>query len=359
MATAENVLSGLKAALKITNEKPVVLEARSGKLFIGSHNDFHSVVYECDTDWEDSKYVFTYDVAKELPKSISGTISLTPVDGNMVKLVSKGVKLKLTLLEPTALSLSKLVTKFTKGEFWTVDGSSFHKSLELVKHSANDKTIGDEVLKGYHLTKVGDGLEIMASNGASMSVASTPLLTPSTHEGCILLNREFGNLTPLFSGKTTFAFTDETVSVTTELEGGVLRSVSTLTQGKAFNYKDIVSFAESNDILVTFPTKTLLEALRRSDFFTDKKQNSRVTLLLDESQATIVSVNQYGESSQHVEVLESNLEDPLSVDLNGTSLLNYISSSKTDSVTLKLKDESSPAFLSNGLSKEVTVLFTK
>jgi len=358
VAKAEHVESGLKAALKVTNEKPVVLEARSGKLFIGSHNDFHSVVYECDTEWEDFKYVLSYDVAKELPKSISEKIELSPVDGNMVKLVSKGVRLKIALLEPNALSLSKLVSKFNKESFWVVDGESFHKTLELVRHSANDKSIGDEVLKGYHLTRVGSGLEIMASNGSSLSVASTPLVGESTHEGCILLNREFAVLSPLLSGATSLSFSDDSLSLTTNFGGGVLRAVSILTKGKPFSqYRDIVKEAEKNELFLTMSTKSLLDALRRGDFFTDKKQNSKVTLHLSHAAATLVSVNHYGESSQAIEVLDSNLQDSMTILLNGTSLLNYVSGSKTDNITMRLKDEESPLFLSNGLSKEVTVLY--
>lgn len=359
MASAENVVEGFKTALKITKESPVVLEVRSGRLFIGTYNEYHSVIYECASDWADFKVVFSQNVAKEIPRAISGgKLTLEVVDdGRAVKLTSVGVKLKLALLDNAVLGLGKLVSKYTKDIFWEIDGKEFHNTLERVRHSANDKSIGDVVLRGYHLTKKGDGLEFMASNGASMSVSTVPLKNPSKHEGQVLLNPEFHQVSQLLGEDTTLSFSEDAISVESVQGESIIRSVSLLTKGKAFDYAKVLEAVKGNKKFAKFSTKVLFDALKRTDFFTDENQKYKVSLTITEGSMTISSSNAYGESTVAIEALDSNLDAEEYMELSGVSLLNYLSSTKADSVSFYWDDTSSPIRIDDGVSTEVIVLF--
>lgn len=359
MASAENIVEGFKTALKITKEAPVVLEVRSGRLFIGTYNEYHSVIYECASDWADFKIIFSQNVAKEIPRAISGgKVNLEVIeDGRAVKLTSVGVKLKLALLDNAVLGLGKLISKYTKDVFWEVDGKEFHNTLERVRHSANDKSIGDVVLRGYHLTKKGDGLEFMASNGASMSVSTVPLKNKSTHEGQILLNPEFHQVSQLLSEETTISFSEDAISVEAVGDSSIIRAVSLLTKGKAFDYDKVLTTVKDNKHFSKFPTKVLFDALKRTDFFTDENQKYKIGLSLDKVSMTITSSNAYGESTVAIEALESNLTTAEYIELSGVSLLNYLSSTKSDTVSFYWKDASSPIRIDDGVSTEVIVLF--
>jgi DNA polymerase III sliding clamp (beta) subunit (PCNA family) len=360
VARAEQVVAGLQSALKVSREAPVVVESRSNRLFIGSYNEFHSIVYECPTDWGDHKYVLPFAVAKELPKLISDSLLLEQVEDNRLKVVSNGTKLKLALLDPASLTLAKLVSKYSKEEHWVVDGKDLQNSIERVKHAANDKNIGDEVLKGYHLTKIDEYLEVMASNGSTLSVSALPLLSPSLKGGRILLNKEFNTVAQLLFGRTVLAGSTDSVSITSVEDDVTLRVVSLLTKGQGFDqYRDIVSGVENNPLEFTLPSRLLSESLKRNEFFTDEKSMYRVSLYFSPSFCTISSQNAYGESKTQVPVIDCNTTDDIEIDVNGLTFQGFLNSSKTDTVTIKLKDDSSPMFLTNGLIKEVSVVLAK
>jgi DNA polymerase III sliding clamp (beta) subunit (PCNA family) len=362
MASAKDVLEGLKTALKITKEAPVILEARSNNLFIGTHNTYHSVVVECPTEWEDFKVVLSFNTAKELPKSISGDkLSLEITEQRTLKLISKGVKLNLSLLDNSALSLNSLVTKYSKNHVWVVDGTEFNDALDRVRHAANDKSIGDVVLRGYHLTRKSSGLEFMASNGATMAVSSVPLKNPeATEEGVLLLNPEFNQVSQLLSGDTSMGFSEDAISLESHSGGTTLRVVSLLTKGKSFDYDSVIKKVEGNKLFASFDAKTLADAVKRTDFFTDEANKNKIIFNINANgTAAIHSSNYYGESSVHLQVVEHNLEDDIALEISGVYFLNYLSSLRSSTVTIYMTDEGMPIRLEDGLTTEVIVLLRK
>jgi DNA polymerase III sliding clamp (beta) subunit (PCNA family) len=362
MATAEHVLEGLKTALKITKEAPVIVEARSGKLFIGTHNEYHSVIFECPTIWEDFKAVLSFNIAKEIPRSISGgKVSFEVLENHTLKFVSKGVKLNLALLDNSSLSLSTLVKKYIKETMWEVNGKGFNDALERVRHAANDKSIGDVVLRGYHLKKKGEALEFMASNGATLSVSSAQLLNKDEAvEGTLLLNPEFSQVANLLFEKTRIGFSEDSISLESSSEDKTLRMVSLLTKGKPFDYDTVLNKVKGNPIRASFDAKTMAEAIKRTDFFTDEANKNKIRFFINNNgTASVHSGNHYGESSIHLETIEHNLDSDLELELSGTHFLNYLTSLKSSTITVYIKDDTVPIRIEDGLTTEVIVLFRK
>lgn len=362
MASAEHVLEGLKTALKITKEAPVIVEARSGKLFIGTHNEYHSVIFECPTTWKDFKAVLSFNIAKELPRSISGgKVHFEVLENHTLNFASKGVKLNLALLDNSSLALSTLIKKYVKETMWEVNGNGFNEALERVRHAANDKSLGDVVLRGYHLRKKGGALEFMASNGATLSVSSAQLLnSDEAVEGTLLLNPEFSQVANLLVGKTRIGFSEDSISLESSSDDKTLRVVSLLTRGKPFDYDSVLNKVKANELSASFDAKTLADAVKRTDFFTDEANKNKIRFVLNNNgTASVHSGNHYGESSIHLEMVEHNLEEDLELELSGTHFLNYLTSLKSSTVTIYIGDDTVPIRIEDGLTTEVIVLFRK
>jgi len=363
MASSKDIVEGFKSVLKTSKDAPVLMEARDSRLFIGSYSDYHGILYECKTELKDFKAVFSNSIAKEIPKFVVGdNIKLELVDDNrVVKLSTSSSKVKLSLLEDKALTMAKLLNKYEKVFVWEVDGADFRESLEQVRHSANDKSIGDIVLRGFHLTKTGNRIEFMASNGASMSVSKFPVANLGMEvDKQLLLNSEFHQISQLLEGKTKISFNDDAISVESHIDDDrVIRAVSLLTKGKAFDYNKVLKLVAENESYVKLEAKQLFETLRRINFFTDDSQKNKVSLNIKPEEVTLYSANHYGESSVKLEVVETNFDDEITLELSGVNLLSYLSNVKSDSISLFWKDDSSPIRLEDGIRVEVIVLFRK
>jgi len=370
MNQTELFVDGLITVLKIVKkDTPVLVEASKGKLFIASYNDFHSIVFECETAWEDFKVILSAEVAKQLPRNIKDTLTLEFPSKNVLVVKSKGVELKLTTLDADSLSLRKLMSKFSKDEDWIIGSGELKLAFNTIGHSANDKDIGDVVLKGYHLTRKNGSLEFMASNGAVMSVASWPLdLSSSDKEGTLLLNEDFASIISLLYFEkdavvpVRLAFKDDTISIEAAdaTKERTLRVVSALTNGTPFNYVPIIeSVAKENPFTYTLFRKDLLEALKTNAFFTSNELHNRVTLKLGKQAIEIESQNMYGQASTKVPLVESNDYEPVELLISGTYLINYLSTALDEEVTLSVKDDKSPVMFTDSYETEIITLFTK
>lgn len=358
MADVEHFVSGLKAVLKITKDAPFLVEARSGKLYMASHNDFHSVIYECPTNWKDFKFVLSADVAKQLPQQIREKVDLL-IDtvNNKVTLKSKGVKLNLNTLDKDSLSLTRLVKHFQKDMTWTVDGDVFKGAFSLVKHAANDKEIGDIVLKGYHLAQRQDAVELMASNGAMLAVTDIPA-EGKVEDEVLLLNQEFDVAASLMFSNLRIGYNDKAVSMESKDDGRIIRTISALTTGNAFPYRTVIESAQKANLNhYEFDKGEFRDALKKLSFFMNADTKYKIKVTVGSDRIELETSNLYGKSQAQVRILDANQDEPLEFYISGENLLKYLQSTPAKTVTLYINDNSSPVYFEDGISVEVLVLF--
>jgi len=348
-------IEGITKVIKGATEYPVLVEVVDGKLFIASYTDFHSIVFECDTEWEDFKFVLSAATARQLPKIIGNQMKLEV--GSNVTIEADGVSLKLTTLDPdNSMSLSQHLTKYPEQIDWIVASDDLKGAFTRIKHSSLNATIGDIVLKGYHMTRKGDKLEVMASNGPVLSVANILLLSDSTEmDGMFLLNQEFHNLVDLLSSseKVSIGFTKDTIGLRNESgDGSVIKVVSALTKGTSFEYQKVLDNVVANPIQYTFSTKDMLKAYNKNHFFTNASLWNRVTLILSTDSITITSNNTYGEANTTIPV-SSNATKEIEIAINGNYLSNYLAKVSSSEITLAVKDAKSPIIMTDEYETEV------
>lgn len=356
-------LAGLKNVLKVTNDSPVLVEVRNGTLYIGSYNDYHGIVYECPTEWDDMKTVLNINSAQELVKQMTTDEDLSIVvseDGHRAKVTFDKTKLNLTVLTPDSMNLSSLMKRYIKEPVWHLDGTEFSAAVSRVSHSSNYKALGDVVLRGYHLTKLDNSLEVMASTGATLTVSQVPLhKSTDDNQEVLLLNPEFQEVSDLLYEHMSVAFDEQTISITSWNDTDeILRVVSALTQGNPFNYRELVTETEeTNTIQLTFSTKDLLAGVRKNSFFTDDKLQHRLEIELHQEHITLSSRNVYGEVNAQVPVLETNLRESISLSLRSPFMVNLLANTRSETITLHVRDGTSPVLFDSGLSKEIMVVF--
>lgn len=355
-------LDNLKNVLKISKEAPVLIHSGSGKLFIGSHNDYHSVVVESPSEWQDFKAVISNEVARQVARAVTEDRLNFSIDQDTLKVSSKGIKLNIPTLD-SPMTTAKLLTKFSKSGDYFVNGKDFKDAVNLVKHAANDRSIGDVVLRGYHMTARDSHFEVMASNGAVMALTRVSYsgLSDSTppDDTVYLLNPEFHQVSDLFLGEVDVSPSEGTLSFQSSHELSTVYAVSNLTQGTPAPYSAVLETVEKNPTSVIINTRNLYEAIRRIDFFTDDSKNNRVTMRIQEHEIEVVTHNQHGHSSVRVETSSSkNLpQDGLELTTSWSYLIGFFSSAKGEETEILIKDPTSPIMLKSEFLEEVVVLF--
>lgn len=354
------LLTNLKELLRVTGDAPVVLSFNKDKVFVGSHTDYHSVILESPfTYGENHEIVIDGKSAQQIVRSITPERFKVVVD-NGVTFSSKGVKLVFPALE-SKLTVATLAAKFDKTETHLVDGAEFAAAVKRIKHAANDTSIGDVVLRGYHLTTKKDALEFMSSNGAVLAVTEIPALVSGT-EGIALLNPEFHQIAALFSSSLSIRQSKDTISFeSTATDERVIRAVSNLTYGEGVPYASVVEQVSKNPIAVEVNAKMFVEALKASVFFTDETANKRITLTLKPDDIEIHASNDNGKSLTTVEPDNTTglKDDGISIITGYSNLFGFLSNSNSPVVTIKVKDSMSPIYVDTGNVKGVSVLFFK
>lgn len=360
MADIEHFIGGMKKVLLVVKDNPVLLQADNGKLSIASYNDYHSVIFSCPTGWANFKAVFSPEAAKELPQQADGASALEiEVASTNATLVADGIRSKFTTLDPGSLGLNRLLKKFSLDEPWITNGYDLKSAFSRVVHSANDKTIGDAVLRGYHLVRIGGHLELMASNGAVMTLCSIPVDGEGA-DRVLLLNPEFYTVASLlYDGDVTIGTGDDgALSLYCKDGETELTVISSLTSGKSFDYKTIIEgLQKSNNKVYKVEKDSLRDALKKLKFFMDDSVKSKIRVELTQDNIQLYSNNTKGASTVDVPTLRGDAES-LTIHISGSNLSNYVNSIKTPELELFVSNDTTPLLLGNGESLEVIALFS-
>lgn len=351
-------LTNLRDALRVNDkDSEVLIASRGGRLFVcTSYLGHHSIVLESTTTLENLNAVISNETASHLSRSLSEENLSISVANDTLVASSKGVNMKVPLVENSNLRLESFATKYTKKVDHIVHG--IDRAISAIKHSANDSSIGDFVLRGYHLTFGKDHLELMASNGSVMSVTRLAHNDDGKEE-TVLLNPMFGHIAPLLTDNVSVGISDSAISFTQDNGSRIVRIVSSLTSGTPFEYENILKNVRANPIELYISTKTLRECLKKLDFFTDEDNHKRVSLMFEDSSITIGSFNKKGQASVSMDI-DSSKGLPtkgLRIVTSHHNLLGFLMSTKAPTFSMALKDSSSPIYLTDGNVEEVIVVF--
>lgn len=349
-------LIALKNILKVTKDAPILFESYGGKTFISSYNEYHVLCGEVASGENDYNFLLVNEVARQVARSCSDDGFTFSLKGDSVTFKSRGVSIKLPTITEESSSTKKLMSKYSTSKDILVDGESLSRVVSGVKHASNDKSIGDVVLKGYHLSASKDKIEMMASNGAVLSVAT--LSADTSLSQTFLLNQDFHQISQLFHGEVTVGVGSDTLSCTFLGEDGVTyRVVTGLTSGTPIAYSGVLESAEKNKYKVVLETRDFYEALKRVEFFTDEDRNSRVLVKIAADEILLSAGNHMGESQVRLQPVSSVMSDEVSLELGLPSLVSFLASVKDGEVELRFKDGLSPIYLLSETVKDVMVLF--
>jgi len=357
--------SAFNTVLKIVKDSPVLIDLRSDRVFIAGFNSLHAVSTEIPLqETNDNVFSFhlTSEVAKEIAKSLSDNIEFILVDTN-VTINSDKVRLKIPVTSGT--SLGSMFSKYVKSKSVTVDGNAIKSIVEFCKHAANDKEIGDIVMRGYHLLLSPEGLSVLTSNGSMLATASVPILqTALTDNTTLLLNEDFSSLTVYFEDRVIhMGYSSDTLSIEIPTDNYQIRVITSLVSGQPLEYENIISSIDEN--IHTFKiNKVELDAALKSLqlFFRNNSDNFNdrvVDLEVSSEFLTLNANNQYGEANTKIPITDHNNSDTTVLRLEGINLQKYVKSlSGIDTIIVCYKDTTSAIFLTdeNNYTKEVMVL---
>lgn len=359
----ELLKEGLTSVLKVTKEAPVLMEVKSGRLIIASHSDFHSIIFEMPTTMNDFKLVLSEKLARQLPKQIKTKFELEiDEDKNTAVVKSDGVKLELTTLDKGALSLAGLVKHYTKEAQWTINGQDFKAAFGKAMHSANDRSIGDIVLRGYHLHLKDGRAEVMASNGAAMTLVNFDLVK-GDDEAMLLLNQDFFKATSLlYDEEVSLSYNSHAVTLQSTKDNVTLRIISSLTQGSEFDYQKVIDkvmhpWNQGDSKLCAFAAKDLQEIMKKMTFFLDDTTKYKMKVEIGPDKAVLSSDNVYGRAKNQLKLSESEFSEVQEVYISGLNLNSYLSSTKSDEIHLIIHDAYTPLLFVDDMGKEIITVF--
>jgi hypothetical protein len=350
-------LQCLSDILKVSRESPILLTCKGGTTSIGTYSSYHSVVYACDTDLDDFTAVISNEVARQLQRSLNENgLKIVQTAGGL-KIICAGLKTTVATLTEN-ITLTKLLSKYSGDETHSVNGELLKQAFVRVKPSADDKSIGDVVLRGYHMTTNAETLELMATNGAVL----TTVLIPCESEldnSTVLLNPEFHHLASLLPNENiSLRQAKDTLSVYAETEDSKMFAVSNFTSGSPVPYASVVESAMKNPIVVRFNTRDFLEGLRKLSFFTDESLRNKVEITVFEDLITLYANNSHGDF-----LVELGVDESHNIPLAGlkmvtshSNLIGFFNSSKSLTTEMRMQDSKSPIYLTDGFVHQVAVL---
>ena len=251
--------------------------------------------------------------------------------------------------------MDKLLTKYEDTVTHEVNGDKLNEAINMVKSSANDKSIGDVVLRGYHMHTDNDLIELMASNGSVLTSVVIPCI--SDLEGSTVLpNPEFHQITSLLSGNVTLSQQEDTLSIYASSSERELFAVTNFTSGKPIPYREVMTQVAENDIKFMVNSREFLEALKKISFFLDDR--SRVELRIEDGILIMMSGNTQGDSKVAVSIdEEENIPEDMTIATNYYNLYSFFNSTNSLLTSIQIKDDKSPIYLTDGLMHRVSVLY--
>jgi DNA polymerase III sliding clamp (beta) subunit (PCNA family) len=349
----------LSSILKVVKDKPILIEVRSNKLYVGTYNDFHKVIYETPLLNDNFRITISPEISKELTNFISDDFYIDEKYVLFKKRDGSSTKISLVEDDISLTLLAKGYEKNTKAEF---NGKELKEAFSYVKHASNDKSIGDVVMKGAHFTIKPGSSEIMASNGAMLSVSNTHQINPDFNfSEILLLNSDIFNVIKIIGDenvKIGFNENNLTLSYTEGLF--TIRIISSLLSGKSpLPYKDVITNTKnSNKLNYVVEKLSFLDAVRQVKIFTE---NRLKISLYNTGEFEVSAFGSKGEAKRSVNVIssENKKDENLTVDVNVDYLFSYLVSNKSDVIKVSFSGQESPVLFEDSVGIEILASLRK
>jgi len=346
---------GISTVLKTADkESSVLLEARSGRLYIGTSTNYHKVILESSYEGDDFRAIISSEIAREAQSMFFGSFTM---HDDFIEFKNNSNKTKIALTKGN-ISIMDLARGYEKNNNAVFASSEIKNAFSYTRHASNDKNIGDIVLRGFHFTLGHESAEVMASNGAMLSLVKINQNNVDFKDSQILLlNPEFISLIKVFGdeGELKIGFNESSVSVTQFSEYFTLRAVSSLLSGKSpLPYEKVISSArEGIKLSYVVNKKSFLEAVRDVRVFSS---DTKTTIsIFNTGEFELTSTGMRGEASRQVEVAsyKNPADKNIDIRINIEYLFNYLSSNRSELISVGVSDPLSPVVFEDSYGVEL------
>lgn len=333
---------GLVTVLKVAKDNPILIEKRNDQLYVGTYTEYHKIIYQTSikNDKSDFKAVIPASIAKNVPDMILGDVL---IEDSCITFVSDSNKTKISLVEDSInlVNLARGYEKENNAEFNTTE---LKEAFFYTKHASNDKTIGDLVMRGFHFTLKNSECEVMASNGATLSLVKLfQTNIDFSKETVLLVNPEFFNAIKVLEGEfTKVGFNENSVSLTSTTDNYTLRIISSLVNGNSLPYENVVLSAQQNSqVSYVISRRSFLEAVKQVKVFSEK---SVLLKFFNTGEFEVESESSSGSATRSIEVksYENELDKNFNLKVNVEMLFSYLLSTKQEFISVSIKDNESP-----------------
>lgn len=344
---------GLITVLKIAKENPILIEKRADQLYVGTHTEYHKVVYQTPVKntLENFKAVISAQIAKDLPDMISGDIE---VDESSLSFRNASNKTKVALVQDS-ISLTSLARGYEKENNASFNTNELREAFFYTRHASNDKTIGDLVMRGFHFTLNPSACEVMASNGAILSLVKLYQTNPDFNKShVLLLNPDFFNVLKILQGEnTTIGFNENSISLTSSNDNHTVRIISALINGKNLPYEGVVSSARSSvRVKYVVEKRSFLEAVKQVKVFSEKSAEIKI---FKTGEFEVSSDGDSGSANREVKVVsyENPVDENFVIKINVEMLFSYLSANREEFVSIGVKSELEPVVFEDNFGLDI------
>lgn len=291
--------TGLSGILAIAKDF-LTVSVKDGIVRIGATNDTHSIVFEAEMPdaTENVRFVLNIPAAKQLQKSIKGkTVTFLVEDEKSVKVICAKSKSTLAVESLGVLTFKKLLhfVERDKQDFG-IDGGLFSSALNKIRGNMDDKEVGDVRFRGLHMRLENGSMELMASNGKTMSFTKVP----AQYEGdriTYVLNSQFDDLAKYMVGQVAVRFLDKVMTIVADA-GDIRYYMSTvILPVPPVPYEQKVDEVEKIEYdSVEVNRKLLLELMKSNEFYTDSGKKRKIIVDFYADAIQVNASNDIGES---------------------------------------------------------------
>lgn len=335
------LIEGLDKVVKVSGKDSVIfIRAGDSKLAVSGSGELHSVSYRAPISSDEYNFTVALspDTAKQLLRHHKD--SSFRVDNNLLYADSDSGSAVFTLVDEKPRGGIQLPK-----EGFSITPSELARMFQEVKHASNNPQVGDMRFKGFHLSRKGRIVEVMATDGNVIAVTNTSI--PDDGDDLVVItNPEFFVATEAVKDADNLEVLvgDSVLALKAGLSHGILYVNSALINAEPLDYKPVVDATGSGTVFsFRVDRKKLLTTLSKMSFFTNEESKQRITLSIAEGMCTITSDGVKGRVNEVVPMLPVH-DDEVEVEASVSwKYLNSIfSSSKSDTLFIRGKTGKQP-----------------
>lgn len=335
--------TGLTSVLSVAKDF-VTFHVKDNIVRIGGTSETHSIVFEAelDSEYDEAKFVLNMVSAKQLHKSIKGKSVVFDVDyeSSSVKIICNKSKSTLAIEAPSVLTFRKLLHYVERDKStFEIDGGIFGSALTKIRGNMDDKTVGDVRFRGLHMRIEDNAMELMASNGKTMSFTRVPARYDGERKTYVL-NSQFDDLSRFMIGQVSINVMEKAMTLIAD-SGDVRYYMTTvILPVPPVPYEQKVEEVNNIDFnTIEVNRKTLLDTMKSNEFFADVSKKRKIIVSFYNDALQISASNESGETSVTIDgddVKNSDLTGENTFFLSIDNVIRALNLSSQETVKIKL-----------------------